>query len=72
VAAAGLGGGGNNALARHAVAALLNSASGGVDYEFSTAQVLDIVQGDGAYAGLSVEQRKDLLAVANERGCPLN
>ncbi len=70
--AAGAGGGGNNALARHAVAALLNSASGGVDYQFSTAQVIDIVQGDGAYAGLSVEQRKDLLAIANERGCPLN
>jgi len=32
------------------------------------------VQGDGAYAGLSVEDRKDLLAAANEGagGCPLN
>jgi hypothetical protein len=72
VEGAGRGGGGNSALARHAVAALLNAASGGVDYAYSIAQVIDIVQGDGAYAGMGVEQRKDLLAVANERGCPLN
>lgn len=72
VVAAGANGGGLNALARHAVAALLNSASAGVDYQYTTAQVLDIVQGDGAFAGLSVEARKNLLAAANEAGCPLN
>lgn len=70
--AAGNGGGGVNALGRHAVAALLNAASASVDYAFTTAQVLDIVQGDGAYSGLSVEARKNLLAAANEAGCPLN
>lgn len=73
--AVALGGGGNNALARHAVAALLNAVNGsGVSYAYSTAQVIAIVQGSGAYAGLSVEARKDLLAGANEGagGCPLN
>jgi hypothetical protein len=72
VQAAGANGGGTDALARHAVAALLNSASADVDYPYTTAQVLDIVQGDGAYAGLSVEARKNLLAAANELGCDLN
>ena len=72
IVAAGLNGGGTNALARHAVAALLNSNSADVDYQYTTAQVLDIVQGDGAYAGLSVEARKDLLVAANEAGCPLS
>jgi hypothetical protein len=67
-----LNGGGTQALARHAVAALLNAASADVDYTYTTAQVLDIVQGDGAYAGLTVEQRKNLLAAANEIGCPLS
>jgi hypothetical protein len=70
--AVNLGGGGLNALARHAVAALLNLASQGVDYPLSLAQVLDIVQGDGAYAGQSVTQRTNLLVAANEAGCPLN
>lgn len=67
-----MNGGGEAALARHGAAALLNAASGGVDYAYTTAQVLDIIQGDGAYAGLSIEERKDLLAAANEAGCPLN
>ncbi len=70
--AVGLGGGGVNALARHAVAALLNAASPDVDYTYTVAQVLDIVQGDGAFTGLSVEARKNLLEAANELGCPLS
>lgn len=73
--AVALGGGGNNALARHGVAALLNAAAGsGVSYAYTTAQVIAIVRGSGAYSGLSVEARKDLLAAANEGagGCPLN
>ncbi|MGE0816202.1 MAG: hypothetical protein AB7O28_16445 [Vicinamibacterales bacterium] len=70
--AVALGGGGVNALARHAVAALLSAASAGVNYPYSTADVIAIVQGTGAYAGLSVEARKNLLAAANELGCPLN
>lgn len=70
--AVALGGGGVNALARHGVAALLNAASNGVSYKYTVAQVKAIVAGTGAYAGLSIEARKDLLAAANEAGCPLN
>ena len=33
-----------NALARHAVAALLNAASPDVDFDFTTAEVIDLVQ----------------------------
>ncbi|HYN06527.1 MAG TPA: hypothetical protein VES67_03960 [Vicinamibacterales bacterium] len=66
------GGGGVNALARHAVAALLNAASADVDYRYTTAEVLAIVRGTGVYAGRTIEERKDLLAAANELGCPLN
>jgi hypothetical protein len=66
------GGGGAAALGRHAVAALLNTANAGVAYPYTTAQVLDIVQGDGAYLGLNLTQRKILLEAANELGCPLN
>jgi hypothetical protein len=72
--ALGLNGGGTDALWRHGAAAYLNALSSGVDYAYTTAQVIDIVQGDGAYAGLSVEERKDLLDAANNGvgGCPLN
>ena len=64
-----LGGGGREALARHAVAALLNSASSGVDYELSTAQVIAIVQ--AAAASGDFESAKNRLAAENEKGCPL-
>jgi hypothetical protein len=70
--AVNLGGGGLNALARHGVAALLNAASGDVDYAYTEAQVIDIVQGDGAFAGLSVTERTNLLVAANEAGCPIS
>ena len=65
-------GGGVNALARHAVAALLNSSNGGVDSNYTTAQVIAIVQEGIAPGGLTIEQAKNLLAAANEQGCPLN
>jgi hypothetical protein len=65
------GGGGEQALLRHATAALLNSASGGVDYAYTTAQVITLVK--DAYANQTTyEGAKDLLAGENERGCPLN
>lgn len=72
--ALGLNGGGTNALWRHGAAAYLNALSSGVDYAYTTAQVIDIVNGTGAYAGLSVEDRKNLLDAANNGvgGCPLN
>lgn len=68
--AAKLGGGGEYALARHAVAALLNSTDPDVDYSFTTAQVIDLVQ--DAYATGDFEDAKDMLADANEEGCPLS
>jgi hypothetical protein len=72
--ALGLNGGGTNALWRHGAAAYLNALSNSVDYAYTTAQVIAIVNGTGAYAGLSVEERKDLLDAANNGvgGCPLN
>jgi hypothetical protein len=63
-------GGGANALARHAVAALLNAASGGVDYPYTTAEVIAAVQ--AAFASGDFEATKDLFEAANEAGCPLN
>lgn len=61
--------GGKNALARHAVAALLNSASAGVDYGMSTADVIAAVQ--AAFASGSFESTKNQLEALNESGCPL-
>jgi hypothetical protein len=68
--AAGAKGGGANALARHAVAALLNSATGGVDYLYSTADVISMVQ--AAFASGDFNGTKDLFEAQNEMGCPLN
>jgi protocatechuate 3,4-dioxygenase beta subunit len=65
------GGGGFNALGRHAVAALLNSAHPTVEYKFTTAQVIAKVQ--SAYANPSlVESIKNELAAENERGADLS
>ena len=55
------GGGGYDALGRHAVAALLSASHSGVDYGLTVQQVIDAVKaGD-----------KDLLEWYNEMGCPL-
>jgi hypothetical protein len=64
------GGGGEKALGRHAVAALLNSVSPDVSYEFTNTEVIETVQ--EAYATGDFETAKDLLADQNELGCPLN
>jgi uncharacterized cupredoxin-like copper-binding protein len=64
-----LGGGGENALIRHAVAALLNAASSEVDYPYSEAQVIAMVQ--AAYASGDFTTTKNLFATANEAGCSL-
>lgn len=66
------GGGGLNALGRHTVAAMLNSASGGVDYAYSPAAV--IASFDAVYPGTKgdYETLKNQFAGENERGCPLN
>jgi hypothetical protein len=64
------GGGGEKALGRHAVAALLNSANPDVSYGFTTAEVIAIVQ--DAYATGEFKTAKNLLQDQNETGCPLN
>lgn len=77
-AAVKLTGGGTNALARHAVAALLN-AYGGVPnadgtivvYPYTVDQVIELVQQAAGEPGL-IESTKNLLEAANELGCPLS
>jgi hypothetical protein len=64
------GGGGLDALGRHAVAALLNAASGGVDYDLSVAQV--IAQFNAAFASGAYETQKNIFAGLNEQGCPID
>lgn len=70
-------GGGNNAFARHATAALLNAyaeelGSGGqfVNYPYTVAEVIQMVQ--DAVADETIEATKDLFEAANELGCPLS
>jgi hypothetical protein len=78
--AVNLGGGGVNALARHATAALLNAHGGNnagtgtgapVDYAYNAEQVIAMVQAALGEGG-DVEGTKDALAAANEAGCPLS
>ena len=64
-----LGSGGKNALARHAVAGLLNSATSAVDYGMSTADVIAAVR--AAFASGDFESVKNPLEALNEKGCPL-
>jgi hypothetical protein len=72
-----LGGGGANALARHATAALLNAYGGvpntdgtTVEYPYTVAEVIQMVQ--DAVANDTIEATKDLFEAANELGCPLS
>ncbi len=70
---AGLGGGGLNALGRHTVAALLNTASAGVSYDLTTSQV--ITSFNTAFATRNNKKytdQKDVFEFLNEQGCPLN
>jgi archaellum component FlaG (FlaF/FlaG flagellin family) len=64
------GGGGELALGRHAVAALLNATNPDVDYFADVAEVIDLVQ--AAYATGVFETTKNVLDRENNRGCPLN
>ena len=63
-------GGQENALARHAVAALLNAANPSVNYAYTEADVIALVQ--SAYASGDFEGVKNLFAAENEMGCTLN
>jgi hypothetical protein len=67
------GGGGINALGRHAVAALLGSVHSGVDYGLTEAEVIEKTK--AAYeSGIAtqIEGTKNVFAALNEKGCPLN
>lgn len=65
-----LGGGGEYALARHAVAAILNAAHPQINYYYSVAEIIAGVQ--NAYATGNYEPFKDSLDAANNAGCPLD
>lgn len=65
-----LGGGGEFALARHAVAALLNAAHPDVNYRYTIPEIIAGVQ--NAYATGNFEPFKSQLDYANNAGCPLN
>ena len=68
-----LTGGGVNALARHAVAALLDSIHSGVDYALSPAEVIAETQAALASGDATlIEATKNKFRVLNERGCPLD
>ena len=66
----GAGGGGLTALGRHTVAALLNAASSGVDYDLSSGAVISAF--NDVYPGGDYEALKNRLETLNEQGCPLN
>jgi hypothetical protein len=63
-------GGGINALARHAVAALLNAANPGVNSMYTVGEVIGMFQ--AAFDSGDFETTKNTLMEANEFGCPLN
>ena len=67
--ALGTGGGDAKALGRHAVAALLNAANPDVNYFYTEAEIIGMVQ--SAYAFGEFEDAKDALEDQNEMGCPL-
>jgi uncharacterized repeat protein (TIGR01451 family) len=69
-----LKGGGKNALARHAVAALLNASSDDVNYPFGPDKAIELYQAavDANPNNGTVESVKNKLANANEAVCPLN
>ena len=64
------GGGAEKALGRHAVAALLNAASGDVSFAFTEADVIALVQ--SAWASGDFGTAKNTLADENESSCPLS
>jgi hypothetical protein len=64
------GGGGLNALGRHTVSALLNSASPNVNFAFTTQDVID--QFNAVFPGGDYETLKDQFEGRNQQGCPLN
>ena len=65
------GGGGVNALMRHAVAGLLNASNPNISYDLTVAQVIQMTN-DALAPGGDVEGTKDVFAEFNEQGCDLS
>lgn len=63
-------GGGESALMRHAVAALLNASSDEVNYLYTVDEVIAMVQ--DAYATGDFNETKDMFEEENERGCTVD
>ncbi len=63
-------GGGLNALTRQSAAALLNAASGDIQYAFNVNEVVTRFQ--AAFDSGDYEPTKDAFDSANQAGCPLN
>jgi hypothetical protein len=68
----GGGGTGAKALGRHVVAALLNSASSGVNYDMTTQEVIDAFNAVFPVTETEYNALKDELEDLNQQGCPLN
>lgn len=67
------GGGGESALLRHSVAALLNAANAGVSYDLGEGAIIAAVQAayaDGSKSAFNAT--KDELETFNQQNCPLN
>jgi len=68
-----LGGGGLNALGRHAVASLLNASSPDVDPVAAFDTVAEVIAAyQAAYDSQSYSTTKDMFEASNEAGCPIN
>ncbi|KPJ78417.1 MAG: hypothetical protein AMJ54_03450, partial [Deltaproteobacteria bacterium SG8_13] len=63
-------GGKENALLRHSTAALLNAAHPHIDYAFSQAEIIDMVQ--AAFASGNYEDAKNQFEAQNEKGADLS
>ena len=61
-----------NSLGRHTVAAVLNAASGGVDFDFSVQEVIEMFNEVFPGSDEDYTELKNIFAAANEQGCPLN
>jgi hypothetical protein len=68
--AAALGGGGFNALARHATAALLNASNPSISYDLSVAEIIKRVQ--EAFKANDPEPTKNVFEAFNESSCSID
>lgn len=68
--AVNLRGGGANRLMAHAVAAILNASNPDVNYAFSIAEIIALVQ--DAFATGDFKSAKNTIVAENERGCPIS